>query len=151
VTEACPGDDGGADRALLLGRDEGAHEVEHVGGEEGVEGAVVDAHGRALEDLDLGEAGAFEFGDEVTLRQGAGHSAGPGGGVGEDLGWELFLGDGEVGDGELAAGSQYAGDLGEHACLAWGEVDHAVGDDVVDTSVAERDGFDVALERLDVR
>ena len=84
---------------LSLGRDEGAHEVEHFGSEEGVEGAVVDAHRRAFEDLDVGEAGPFEFGDEVTLRQGAGDSARPGGGVREDLGWELFLGDGEVGDG----------------------------------------------------
>jgi hypothetical protein len=112
AVEACADDDGGSDGLLLLGRDEGAHQVEHVGGEEGVEGAVVDAHGGALEDLDRGEAGPLEFGDEVTLRQGAGHSAGPGGGVGEDLGWELFFGDGEVGDGEFAAGSEHAGDLG---------------------------------------
>jgi len=96
-------DDGRSDRVLSLRRDEGAHEGEHFGGEERVEGAVVDAHGCALDDLDLGEAGSLEFVDEVTLRQGAGHSAGPGGGVGEDLGWELFLRDGQVGDGELAA------------------------------------------------
>jgi len=99
TVEVSADDDGSSDCLLPLGWDEGAHEVEHVGREEGIEGAVVDAHGRAFEDLDLGEAGPFEFGDEVTLRQGPGHSAGPGGGVGEDLGWELFLGDGEVGDG----------------------------------------------------
>ena len=43
------------------------------GREEGVEGAVVNAQGRVLDNLDVGEAGPFEFGDEVTLRQGAGH------------------------------------------------------------------------------
>lgn len=135
AVEACADDDGDSDCVLLLGRDEGAHEVEHVGGEEGIEAAVVNAHGGALDNLDFGEAGPFEFGDEVTLRQGAGHSAGPGGRVGEDLGWELFLGDGEVREGELAVGSEHAGALGEDACLAWGEVDDAVGDDVVDASV----------------
>jgi hypothetical protein len=133
--EVCADDDGGSDRLLSLGWDEGAHEVEHVGGEEGVEGAVVDAHRCALEDLDLAEAGPLEFGDEVTLRQGAGHSAGPGGGVREDLGWELFLCDGEVGEGELAARSEHARAFGKHACLPWGEVDDAVGDDVVDAVV----------------
>ena len=104
MVEACADDDGGSDCSLVLGWDEGAHEVEHVGGEEGVEGAVVDAHRRAFADLDLGEAGPFEFCDEVTLRQGAGHSPGPGGGMAEDLRRELLVGDGEVGDGELAAG-----------------------------------------------
>jgi hypothetical protein len=59
--------------------------------------------GCALENFEFGEAGPLEFGDEVTLRQRAGHSAGPGDGVGEDLGWELFLGDGQVSKGELAA------------------------------------------------
>ena len=131
----CPDDDRGSDRLLSLRRDEGAHQSEDVGREERVESAVVDAHRRAFEDLDLGETGPFEFYDEVTLRQRAGHSAGPGGGMGEDLGWELFLGDGEVGDGELAAGPEHAGAFGKHACLSWGEVDDTVGDDVVDALV----------------
>lgn len=98
-------DDDGADLGLCLGRDVPAHEGEQVGGEERVEGEVVDAEGLPSVDADVAKACPLEFRDEVTLRQGAGHSTGPGGRVREDLGRKLVLLHGDVGDGEPAAGA----------------------------------------------
>jgi hypothetical protein len=49
-------------------------------------------------DLDLPESRLLEFLDEVTLRQRAGYSTGPGGRVQEDLGRELLVADREVRD-----------------------------------------------------
>jgi hypothetical protein len=46
--------------------------------------------------LDLAESRLLELVDEVTLRQGAGHSAGPRGRMREDLGRELLVADGQV-------------------------------------------------------
>jgi hypothetical protein len=100
---------------LLVGWDERAHDPEQFVGEEGVEGAVVDAEGCALEHLDRAESGLFEVVDEGTLRQGAGCSAGPGGWMGQYFGWEFVLVNGEVGEAELAAGSEDARAFGEHS------------------------------------
>lgn len=57
---------------------------------------VIDGDRLALVHLDLAEACLYEFLDEVTLRQRAGHSARPGGGMQENLGRELLVPDGQV-------------------------------------------------------
>src|SRR5262249_6034980 len=89
--------DGGRDRGLPLGRDQRSHHLDQLGREDWVEREVVDGYRFALVHLDVPEACLLEFVDEVTLRQGAGYSAGPGSG-----GRELLVPDGQVGDRELA-------------------------------------------------
>jgi hypothetical protein len=94
--------DRGGDRGLWLGRDQCSHELDQRGGEERGEGEVVDGDGLAVVHVDVPEACLLEVVDEVTLRQGAGYSPGPGCGMREDLGRELLVSDGQVGDRELA-------------------------------------------------
>jgi hypothetical protein len=90
---------------LAVGRDHLSHELDQFGRKEWVEREVVDRDRFAVVDLDLLECRLLEFVDEVTLRQGARHSAGPRGRVQEDLGREFLVADGEVGEGELASGA----------------------------------------------
>jgi len=55
-----------------------------------------------------------------------------------------------VGDGEAPARLEDAEGLGEHAVLVGGEIDDAVRNDHVDRIVGQRNGLDLALEKLDV-
>lgn len=121
-----PDDDRDADRVLALGWDQLSHEVEQIRSEERVEGEIVDSHGGAFEHIYVAEAGGLELGDEVTLRQRAGHSPGPSRRVGEDFRWQLLLIDCEIRHGQPTSGPEDAGAFGEDARLAWGEVDDAV-------------------------
>ena len=95
-------DDGDAEGLLFLPGDQSSHQRKQLVAEERIQRAVVDAHRLALEHLDLGEPGAFELRDEVTLRQCPRQSAGPCGRMGKDFRGELVLVDGEVRDAELA-------------------------------------------------
>jgi hypothetical protein len=90
---------------LAVGRNQRSHELDQFGRKEWVEREVVDRDRFAVVDLDLLEFRLLEFVDEVTLRQGTRHSAGPRGRVQEDLGRELLVADGEVGERELASGA----------------------------------------------
>jgi hypothetical protein len=82
---------------LLIKRDECSHEPKQLVGEERVERAVVDTHGLAIDDVDGGESCLVEVPDEVTLRQRASSSAGPGRWMGEHLRRELIV-DGQIGN-----------------------------------------------------
>ena len=62
----------------------------------------------------------------------------------------LVLGD-DVGDPDAAAGTEHAGDLGEHGRLVGREVDDAVRDHDVDALGGERDVLDEPLQEVDVR
>lgn len=86
-----------------LGRDQGAHGGEELLGEERVEGTVLDSHRQPLAHLDLDESGSLQLPDEVTLRQRAGDSPGPGCGMSEDLGGKVRVLEGHVGHTELSA------------------------------------------------
>ena len=88
--------DRGGDRGLALARNQHSHHLDQLGREEWVEREVVDGERFALVHLDLPKARLLEFLDEVTLRQGAGYSAGPGRGMPQDLGRELLVADGKV-------------------------------------------------------
>ena len=79
---------------LAFGRDQRSHELDQFGRKEWVEREVVDRDRFAVVDRDLLEFRLLEFVDEVTLRQRARYSAGPGGGVQEDLGRKFLVTDG---------------------------------------------------------
>lgn len=79
--EASLDDDRLADPVLLVRRDEATHQGNQIFIEERIEGTVGDTPGPPVHDLDALEPGGTEFLDEVTLRQGARHSAGPRGRV----------------------------------------------------------------------
>lgn len=70
-------DDRGRHPILLRGRNEFSHQPDQFVGEQGVEGAIVHAMRSAVYHLDAGKPRPAQFGDEVTLRQGSGYSAGP--------------------------------------------------------------------------
>jgi hypothetical protein len=84
----------GGDRVLALGRDQRPHQLDQLGREKWIEREVVDRDPFAVVHLDLSKSRLLELLDEVTLRQGAGHSAGPGGRVKENLGRQLLVADG---------------------------------------------------------
>lgn len=100
-------------------RDDVAHDREQLVREERVESAVVDSHRRTLQDLDLDEPRPLELLDEVTLRQGAGDSAGPGRRVGEDFRRELLFVHCEVRDAELPPRPQDPAAFRERPRLSW--------------------------------
>ena len=100
---SCGDHNRGGDCVLAFGRDERPHQFDQVGRKEWIEREVADGDWFAVVHLELSEPSFLEFLDEVTLRQGAGHSTGPGGGMEENLGRELLVTDGQVGDRELAA------------------------------------------------
>jgi AraC-like DNA-binding protein len=102
-----------------LGWDYASHRLEQCLGEQRIQGAVVDSHRRALEHLDVHEPRPLELVDEVTLRQGSGHSAGPCRGVGEHLRRKLVVLDREIGDTELTTRAQDASTLGQGSGLPW--------------------------------
>jgi hypothetical protein len=79
---------------LAAGRDQRSHELNQFGREEWVKREVVDRDRFTVVDFDLPEFRLLELVDEVTLRQGARYSAGPRGGVQEDLGRQLLVTDG---------------------------------------------------------
>lgn len=89
--KGCRDHDGRGHGALTIGRDERPHKLDQLGGEERVEGEVVDRHRPPLMNCDLPESCSLELVDEVTLRQGSGHSAGPRCRVGQDLGRERLV------------------------------------------------------------
>jgi hypothetical protein len=67
------------------------HQRDQVIVEKRIQSAVTNTPRLTTLDLDRVEADPLKFLDEVTLRQGPGHSAGPSGRMGEDLGWERVL------------------------------------------------------------
>jgi hypothetical protein len=83
---------------LAVWRDERSHQLDQLTREEWVEREVVDGDRFAVVHLELPEFRLLEFLDEVTLRQGAGHSAGPGRRVQKDLGRKFLVPDREVGN-----------------------------------------------------
>src|SRR5262245_24321990 len=108
-------DDRGCHGSLLTRRDQCAHHLDQLVCEEWVQSQVVHRTGLALVDLDVPEPLLFEFVDEVTLRQRTGHSAGPGGRMGEELGWKLLVANSQIGNGQLAAGHENARTLGKYS------------------------------------
>src|ERR1035437_273499 len=87
--------------------------------------------GLGVDDLDVLEAGGFEFGFVVGDQQGAGDTADVGHDVVGEIGGERCF-EGDVGDGEAAAGLENTNDFLEDGGLVGGKVDHAVGDHAVD-------------------
>lgn len=86
------GDDhGGPYVTLPVQRDEPPHQVQEIPGEQGVHGGVLHPIGAALHHGHVGESGPSELLGEVTLRQGACHSPGPGRRVRQDFVGEILL------------------------------------------------------------
>jgi hypothetical protein len=83
------------DAVLPVGRDEPAHQLDELRGEQRVERSLLDAVRHPLADPDIGESGSLELRGEGTLRQGTRHSPGPGGITRHDLRREIVL-DGEI-------------------------------------------------------
>ena len=108
---------------------------------------VVDAVG--LGDLDVGQAGVSEVARVLVVGEGAGDAADVLRDVGTSGGVHARVGD-DVGDGEAPARLEHACGLAQDLGLVGGEVDDAVRQDDVDGVRGERDGFDVALEPVDV-
>jgi hypothetical protein len=67
------------------------HQSNEIVVEEWIKGAIVDAERTSIDYLDFGEACLCKFLDEVTLRQGAGHSPGPRGWVSQDFRRQITL------------------------------------------------------------
>lgn len=87
-------DDRLTDVVLAVRRDETAHECEQIVLEQGIEDAIVDPPGPPLDHFHVFEPNLLQFLDEVTLRQGPGHSAGPRRGMRQHFGRQGVLLDG---------------------------------------------------------
>src|SRR5215211_2580337 len=94
--------------------DQGSHQLDDANREEWVQGAVVDTQRLSMEHLDSGEAGLAELVDEVGFCQGPGDASGPGGGLGQDLGRQVVLADGQVGHAQASSGPEHARTLGQY-------------------------------------
>jgi hypothetical protein len=70
--------------------------------------------------------------------------------MGEHFGREVVLFHGHVGDTQLSAGPEHPPAFGERACLARAQVEDAVGDDLVNAAVRQRDVLDIGVQRVDV-
>ena len=121
----------GGDLVLFVPGDGLSDHLDQIRCEQGMEVGIVYPERIALDDLDAGEACPLHFLDEVTLRHGAGHSAGPGRGMSEYLRRQILLVDGEVGYAESSGRTEDSGALGESTGLSGRQIDDAVGDDVV--------------------
>jgi hypothetical protein len=111
---------------LALGRDQSAHQRDQVAAEQRIERAVIDTPRVSMHYPDVYELGLLEFLDEVTLRQGPGHSPGPRRRVSQHFGRQGVLFDGEVRDAEASTGAKDACALRENAHLSRREIDHPV-------------------------
>lgn len=98
---------------MLLRRDHLSHKGYELVIEQGVHRAFIDAPWGPVQDLDRLESNPLQFVDEVTLRQGPGHSAGPGGGMCEDFWRKRVLLDRDVGDAETPSRLQHPSAFGE--------------------------------------
>ena len=68
-----------------------AHDLDELGGEEGIRCYLVNTVGRVAEDLKVGETYLLNLPGEDTLRHGAANSTGPGGVTRRQLRRQLFL------------------------------------------------------------
>ena len=105
--------------------------------------------GLGVDDLDVLESGGFELALVVGDADGAGDAANVGHDVVGEFGREGFL-EGDIGDGEAAAGLEDADDLLKDGGLVGGEIDDAVGDDAIDGGGGEGNFIDGGKEELDV-
>src|SRR5687768_29381 len=103
---------------MLLGWDHLPHQGHEVIVEQRIHRALVDPPWGSVQNLDRAESDPLHFLDEVTLRQGPGHSAGPGRRMCEDFGWKRVLLDRDVGDAETASGFQNPSTFGQDPDLA---------------------------------
>jgi hypothetical protein len=103
VLTRCADHDRRGHRGLPLLRNQHPHQLDQLWCEERIERKVVDGNVLSVAHGDLAESRLLDLLDEVTLRQGAGYSAGPRRRVQHDLGWKLFIPDRQVGNGELAS------------------------------------------------
>ena len=110
-------DDRGRDTTLVIGRDEASHQLDQFARKERIEREVVDRDRLSMVHDDLAETRLLDFLDEVTLRQSAGYSTGPGCRVQHDLGRELLVPDGQIRHREPAARFHDACTLGEYPSL----------------------------------
>lgn len=107
-----------SDAIFLIGGDEPVHELDEVVGEQGIDAAIGDPPGPAIDHLDRAEARLCKFLDEVTLRQGSGYSAGPGGRMRQDLRRQSTLFYRQIGDAEFPAGFEHPRAFRDHSRLA---------------------------------
>ena len=71
---------------LLVSWDRFPHQLNEIIVEKWIESTIVDTEWDSVDYINVNESCLLQFLDEVTLRQGTGHSAGPGGRVSQDFG-----------------------------------------------------------------
>lgn len=102
---------------LAIGRNQLLHQLDQLTRKERIDRQVVDRDRFPMVYHDLAETRLLDFLDEVTLRQGAGHSTCPRCRVQHDLWRELLAAHGQIRHRQPAARSQYACALGEYPSL----------------------------------
>ena len=103
---------------MPLRRDGPAHQIEELGGEQGVVPQIVDAEPLLVRDRDLREARFAQPLGEDTLRHRTGNSAGPGLWIDDHFRGQVLLDD-DVGDRDPTTSPQNTERLEEHAALPW--------------------------------